>query len=411
VEQTFDAPAGMSQIHRETDAKPTRFRLIDALLALWADAPADSVSVRGLVHRADAAQAAIHYHFGDLERLYSEASSVALAQAQGWMDATLAELDGIGGLAGHDVPAPLQASLIASVIADWTIGQRRLAMAARFAPSAGWERAWDALWAGIAARIGLADHAAALTCFASGESARHLLVWNPALDRALLEETAAALVLWLRQRGFAADPVRAAHQRLAHGGYDSPAPRNDALASRIEQAAADLLAEQGHAGLTFRAVAARAGVTLGKVIHACGTKSELLRGALHRLYEREALGDDRAAFVAKNRPAEVVLGHLLDAVLAGQQPVLRAYDEIERAIYNGPEYADLRGVVRSMEDPSGTWALQQMLGGRQPPDALVAGFSAIIRGIGERVGHAGMSQDDLRGWARLALGAFLAPAG
>jgi AcrR family transcriptional regulator len=301
----------------------------------------------------------------------------------------------------------LQASLIASTIVDWTVDARRLAMAARCAPSAGWQSAWENFWTRLAASIGLGDHAATLAAFAAGESARHLLVWNPPLDRALLEETATALVLWLTERRFAPDPVRASHQRLAREGYARPAPRHDdALAATIQEAAADLLAEQGHAGVTFRAVAARAGVTLGKVIHLCGTKSELLRGALHRLYEREALGGDRAEFEAQRLAPEVVLALLLEAVLSGQQPVLHAYDEIERAICNGTEHSDLRGVVRSMEDPSGTWALKQMLGGHVPPGALVAAFSAIIRGIATRVIYGGYSKDDLRSYALLALQPF-----
>lgn len=399
-----------SQTHHENDANPTGFRLIDALLRLWAEAPADGISVRALVHQADAAQAAIHYHFGNIERLYAKASAAALTEAKGWMAARCADL---AGLAGRDLGPELQASLIASTLADWTGDQRRLAMAARAAPSAGWQAAWDDFWTALAQTIGLGDHAAALACFASGESARHLLVWNPALDRALLEETAAALVLWLRERRFAADPVRAVHQQLALSGYARPTPRptsrNDALAAHIEQAAADLLAQQGHAGVTFRAVAARAGVTLGKVIHTCGTKSELLRGALHRLYEREALRGDRAAFVAQSVAAEVLFERLLETVLAGSQPVLRAYDEIERAIYNGADYADLRGVVRSMEDPSGAWALQQVLGGQAPPTALVAVFSAIIRGIGFRVAQVGGEGAGPAAWAQHSLSVFLAP--
>lgn len=400
-----------SHSRQESDANSTKIRLIDALLRLWSDVPADGISVRALVQQADAAQAAIHYHFGDMERLYSEASAAALNEARAWMEGRCGDL---AGLVGRDLAAGLQASLIASTIADWTVGHRRLAMAARAAPSAGWQAAWDDFWTALAQTIGLGDHAAAIACFAAGESARHLLVWNPALDRALLEETTAALVLWLRERRLGADPVRAVHQQLAFDGYDRPAPRpvsrNDALTAQIEQAAAELLAERGHAGVTFRAVAARAGVTLGKVIHVCGTKSELLRSALHQLYVREALRGDRAGFVAQSMPAEALFARLLGTVLAGSQPVLRAYDEIERAIYNGGEYADLRGVVRSMEDPSGTWALQQLLGGQSPPAALVAVFSAIIRGIGFGVAQHGGDGDDMREWAQQALSAFVAPA-
>lgn len=389
---------------QETVRKSTKSRLIAALLAVWADAPVEEVSVRTLVQRAGTAQSAIHYHFGDMEHLYLSASQVALTAAQDWMAQQLAAL---AALAGEPLPEGLQASVIASVIADWTHGQRCLAMAWRHAPDAAWQAAWDGFWRRLATLLGLDAAAETLAAFAAGEAARHLLVWNPALDRALLEETVAALVIWLREGRLAPDRVRPVHSALARRCYDAPAVPDNALAARMAAAAGLLLAEQGHAGVTFRAVAAAAGVTLGKVIHVFGTKSGLLHAALHSLYQREALGGDLAALLAQSFPPEVMLAHLLDAVLGGQQPVLHAYDEIERAIYNGPEYAALRGLVRSMDDPSGTWALQQMLGGRAPPASLVAAFSAIIRGIGHRAAHGGRDEGELQRGARMALQAFL----
>jgi AcrR family transcriptional regulator len=234
-----------------------------------------------------------------------------------------------------------------------------------------------------------------------------LLVWNPVLDRALLEETVATLVAWLTEGGFAAEAVRPSHQALARASYREPLRRADAEFAAVAGAAADLLASRGHAGITFRAVAAQAGVTLGKVIHLIGSKSALLRCALHGLYEREALGDQRDLFLAQSLPPHELLEHLLGAVLTGQQPVLRAYDEIELAIYNGAEFATLRAVVRSMDDPSGMWALRQLACQPHPPASLVAAFSAVIRGVGF---HARFATDDraaIESAARLALRPFV----
>lgn len=405
-----------SQGGPENVGKTTYFRLIDALLDTWAIAPAESLSVRTVVRAAGAAPSAIHYHFGNLEHLYSEASQVALTEAQAWMAARLAAIGTLGGAAvPSPVPMALQASIITATIAEWTGQQRRLAMALRHAPSAQWHAAWRAFWQQLAATLGLERYAPTLAFFAGGESARHLLVWNAPLDRALLEETVAALLGWLNDRSLGSDAVRSAHQALARVGYRGPPHGDRGETAAIAQAAATLLAEGGHAAVTFRAVADQAGVTLGKVIHLCGTKSELLDAALHRLYEREALRGDRAQFVAQTFAPEVIFDRLLRSVLSGQQPVLRAYDEIELAIYNGPEFAALRGIVRSMDDPSGSWALQQMLGGRQPPAALVAAYSAIIRGIGYAVEQADTPKDGDAGEiavpARQALAPFLgAPA-
>lgn len=379
-------------------------RLIAALLKLWSDAPADELSVRGVVQQAACAQSSIHYHFGNVERLYLAASHAALAEGQAWMAMQLTQL---GRLTGAPLPAALQASLIASTISAWAVGQRRIAMAWRHAPDAEWQAAWESFWRDMATLLGLDDYADALACFAAGESARHLLVWNPPLDRALLEETVAAFTLWMREGRLSVDLVRPVYSSLARCGYNEPTLSPDIEAAEIASAAATLLAEKGHAGVTFRSVAARAGVTLGKVIHVHRTKSALLHAALHCLYEREALRGDIEQLRAHRIAPEPMLERVLAAVVGGSQPVLAAYDEIERAIYNGAEHAPLRGLVRAMDDPSGAWALQQMLGGTEPTASLVAAFSAVIRGIGYRARHAGATPEDLRSGAISALRPFI----
>lgn len=382
----------------------TQSRLVQALLDVWCTLSADAISVRVVVQEASAAQSSIHYHFGDLERLYLAATRAALREGQAWMDAQLTQLD---ALIGEPLAARIQASLMASIIAEWTVGQRRLAMAWRHAPNAEWQAAWDGFWRRIATILGLAEHADCLACFAAGESARHLLVWNPPLDRALLEETAATLTLWLSEQRLGAEQVRPTYRALARRSYDIPALHADFPGTDIASAAADLLAEQGHAGVTFRAVAKRAGVTLGKVIHVFGTKSALLHAALHSLYEREAMGGDPDQLLTRKFAPDAMLDRLLEAITGPHQPVLTAYDEIERAIYNGEDHASLRGLVRAMDDPSGTWALQQMLGGMPPSASLVAAFSAIVRGIGYRAAYGGLSENDLQSGARKALRPFL----
>nr|WP_237440878.1 TetR family transcriptional regulator [Erythrobacter ramosus] len=393
-----------SQLARKNVLNATQTRLVDALLDVWRTVPADAISVRTVVQKAAAAQSSIHYHFGDMERLYLVATRAALSEGHAWMEAQLTQL---GAFAGEPLPAALQASLIASIIAEWTAGQRRLAMAWRHAPDAEWQAAWDGFWSRLATIIGLGEHADCLACFAAGEAARHLLVWNPPLDRALLEETASTLTLWLSEQRFVAESVRPTYRALAKRGYDMPVLHLDLPGTEIANAAAELLAEQGHAGVTFRAVATRAGVTLGKVIHVFGTKSALLHAALHNLYEREALGGDPDQLLARKLVPEAMLDRLLEAVIERHQPVLTAYDEIERAIYNGDDHASLRGLVRAMDDPSGTWALRQMLGGIPPSASLVAAFSAIIRGIGYRAVHGGLDEGDLQFGARTALRPFL----
>lgn len=382
----------------------TKSRLIDAMHMAWADFPADAVSVRTIVRMAEAAQSSIHYHFGSLERLYSDASHAALGAAQHWMEGQLAQL---GPLRDAELPAKLQASIIASIIAEWTGPQRRLAMAWRHAPDARWQAAWEGFWHEVAKAIGLGDNAPTIACFAAGEAARHLLAWRPALDRALLEETVGSLTFQLHGHQTGPDVIRPAYRALINRSHGAPQPPPDTAAAAIAAAAATLLAEKGHAGVTYRAVAARSEVTLGKVIHVYGTKSALLHAALHGLYEREALRGNPESVLARRVAPAQMLSQVIEAVIGGQQPVLLAYEEIERAIYNGEEHAALRGLVRAMDDPSGSWALQQLRGGAVPSASLVAGFSATIRGIGYRASHGGYSHDAMRTFAQMALESFM----
>ncbi len=374
------------------------------MLTVWAEMPADVVSVRTIVRVAEAAQSSIHYHFGSLERLYLDASHAALSAAQHWMEAQLAQLDPLQGAA---LPAALQASIMTSIIAEWTGPQRRLAMAWRHTHDAGWQAAWEGFWSELARLIGLGDHASTIACFAAGEAARHLLVWQPSLDRALLEETVGSLTFHLRGHQAGSDLVRPAYRALIDRSHDMPQPRPDAAAAGIAVAAAMLLAERGSAGVTYRAVADRAEVTLGKVLHIYGTKSALLHAALHGLYEREALRGNRESMLARRVAPAQMLSQVIEAAIGGHQPVLLAYEEIERAIYNCDEHAALRGLVRAMDDPSGSWALQQLQGGAVPPASLVAGFSATIRGIGYRAYHGGYSHDAMRSFAQMALEPFM----
>ncbi|MBE5074630.1 TetR family transcriptional regulator [Erythrobacteraceae bacterium E2-1 Yellow Sea] len=114
-----------SQITQKNALNLTQSRLVDALLDVWCTVPADSIAVRSVAKKAAAAQSSIHYHFGDMERLYLAASRAALREGLVWMEARLTQLD---TFAGEPLPAASQASLIASTIADWTAGQRRLAI-------------------------------------------------------------------------------------------------------------------------------------------------------------------------------------------------------------------------------------------------------------------------------------------
>lgn len=379
---------------------------MESVRAAWYKREVDAISVRLIASEAGCAPSAIGYHFGDLERLYHVAAEAAATDARRWAAHMLARFEGVGDDAPCDAA---RAAIIAAAIHQWCTAERPLALARRRSRAlgfTGFERDWRDFWHRLARLIGLERHAATLALFADGEAARHLLDWDPVLDRLLLEETARALVDWLARGKTGAAPMRVQHSRCAVRAYDRPAPRREETARPILDAAADLLAEQGHRGLTFRAIADRAGVTLGMVVHHCGTRGELLRDALHRLYEREAMREEAGGLAGLTFVPEDMIDRILEAVGPGANPVLKAYDEIELALYNDPQFTGLRGLVRSMEDPSGTWSLGQITGLERPPAPLVAAFSATVRGIGFMAASEGKLRGQTRDYAQAGLAAF-----
>nr|WP_237437777.1 helix-turn-helix domain-containing protein [Altericroceibacterium endophyticum] len=174
----------------------------------------------------------------------------------------------------------------------------------------------------------------------------------------------------------------------------------------FSDAAANLLAREGRSGVTFRAVAKEANSTLGVVSHHFGSKSNLLREALCRLYEREAMTGDREAQFKQEIAPSIMLDEIVAAIAIGTHPVLYAYDEIELAIYNDPEFIDLRAAVRCMDDPSGTWAVKNLLGGQQPSQALVAAISSVCRGAGHLIATGVRPADNSNALIRSALTPF-----
>lgn len=400
----------VSHSGRENDRKSTHDRLIESVRTAWDEREIDAISVRLIASEAGCAPSAIGYHFGDLERLYHIAAEAAATDARRWAEQMLDRFEGFGDHAPCDAACDAaRAGIIATAICQWCTDGRPLALARRRSRAigfTGFERDWRDFWHRLARLIGLERHAATLALFADGEAARHLLDWDRVLDRLLLEETARALVDWLARGRTRPGPMRAQHSRLAVRAYDRPAARRDEAARPILDAAADLLAEQGHRGLTFRAIAGRAGVTLGMVVHHCGTRGELLRDALHRLYEREAMREEAGGLAGLSFAPEDMIDSILEAVGSAANPVLKAYDEIELAVYNDPRFTGLRGLVRSMDDPSGAWTLGQITHLERPPAPLVAAFSATVRGIGFMTACDGTLRGRSRDYARAGLAAF-----
>jgi AcrR family transcriptional regulator len=240
-----------------------------------------AISARSLAAEAEVAPSAINYNFGSLERLFSSTFERAAQRSAVWaadQRAALAVLP----------PGPAGAALaLEHVIAAWTGEARDLAMlyqevlAATPAegPAAAWTAAWRDFWLEAASALGLAESDGRLLhLFFESEALYHLSAWSPVLEPAVLAEMC---------RHFAAvylgAPPHPPTGALAAAEVALGVLRQGAVPSsavKVVEAAADIVEESGLAGLTHRAVAARAGVTTGAVTHHFRTMENLVAGTI-----------------------------------------------------------------------------------------------------------------------------------
>jgi len=376
----------LSSKRSNSDKKSTRERLTGGVLALWTEAPSSEISTRALARMADTAVSAIDYHFGGLDHLYAEAQARALSEAGDWMEARIVQL---AALEEARLDASGVASIVAATIDDWTEGMRPLAMAWREACSSArngtnlashtaWMLLWKHYWDRVSALVGMPQHADLLAAFHGGEATQHLLRWKRALDRALLDETVRALINHLHHVPRGPSPVRKAYQILAERDYACAAEADWGSSALLDVAAAEILRDAGVSALTFRGVADRAGTTLGNASYHFGSKSKMLKRAFETLY-RMSSGSQNGFRLADD---DALREALLDGVSAGNQSILRAFDEIILHISRSRDNAALRGVIRGYRDPAAGWALERLLHEDEPiSSSLCSAFSSICRGL------------------------------
>lgn len=399
-----------SRISVTTD---TNERLIRALSALWEQSDQSEISVRTIAAAADASPSAIDYHFGSLGQLFEAAQDAAIHDARQWMEQKLADIANAGP---KSWPLAARAGLLASIIDEWTERQRPLALAWREAQAAGAASAissgaharWADLWrwfvTDLCARIGLDRWHEPLLLFCDGEAGQHLVRWRRPLNRALLDETIFALLDFLENgNALPSSAVRSSYQHAADAEYGPTRSPLDAAAP-LDDAAAALLAAEGLSALTFRAVARRAGATLGTVGYHFGSKAEMAQRAVRRLYETSAgqsVADLAASFPAS--PAEL-LDEVIESVVTDSSPVLRAFDEISLHLSRDNDNAAFRAVTRSFRDPIGMAVLGGLLRRDATASSLAAAFSSIVRGYGHHCRT--MPRERARKLGHLALDVF-----
>ena len=368
---------------------------ITAVLNAWENAGHAGLSARSLAQTTGLPASSIYHHFGDLEQLYGMAQDHARTLAQRWCDERLHQL--IDAPAGHASLAPL----LAALIDDWCEGQRDLAYAwrecqllaardPRYAPSAErWRSLWANFWRDVCDRLDIAQTATLTARLFDGESFLHMIRWRRSIDRAVLDETCRGWANWLGGTPAPAAPWReAARTRALQSGYQSQ-PR-DPISERVETAAATMLARSGVAGVTHRAVAAEAGLTLGVVSHKFKKSADLLSAAFDIAY--------RLAVPISDAELET-LRHDRDALRRrfgdrnGTEAFRLVAAELMLATTRDPALAPFAAQLRYLRGQTSGRALRALFGPDRPVSELDAAiFSSFA--IGQGNSFAGMAEEE-----------------
>lgn len=356
-------------------------RLVAAMISLWERHGNASISLRMVAQMAEIPVSSIYHHFGTMEHLSLTAQDAACVLARHWCERRLADL------ATARFPADALPALIAALIDEWTQGERRLAFAhrecqvmaardPRYMPALrAWQDMWSSFWHDLSARCDTGAFSTATTSFFYGESALHLLRWRRAIDRACLDETCRAWGEWLAGCLAAEGPWR----RFARDEARDAAPELSSLpkvAQQIADAAADTIEEHGMGGLTHRAVAHRAGLTLGVVSYNFKTSADLTRAAFEAVYQRVApqLVDGARPIPTAAEALESVAGYDIHA------PNITVIDEVMAAVARDPDLIAFAPQLRYSRGRSSGVQLQALVGDRPISTTDAALFSTFASG-------------------------------
>jgi DNA-binding transcriptional regulator YbjK len=285
----------------QLDAATPQDRLMRTMAGLWQSHGRGRISARQTAALAGVTTSLINYHFGAFEGLLQASLRDFAGRCGAWWQSRLAPLGGIGRL-----DAQAGGYLLASLIDELCTAERDMvfawfecqAMAARDAAfaavAADWYAVWRDGWAGVATHILPIDAADLLYAFAEGELCLHRIVSQPPLDRACLFETCAAWVQMVTEARTGPMPLR----ETLRARSDQPAAislPDGSPEAAIALAAADIVGKSGIGGVTHRAVAAAAGMTLGVVSYHFPTAELLIHAAFEAIYGEITRGDQGPA--------------------------------------------------------------------------------------------------------------------
>lgn len=369
---------------------------MDAVLETWKVDGHAALSARKVSLLAGAPVSSIYHHFGSLEHLFSRAQQAALERARCWCDAQLHLVSMVGG----DMAA--FPGFFATVVDEWANSQRQLAFAwregqllgARSAAhrqvSEGWTALWADFWQAAGEQFGLGSKRIVVERVFENESLLHMLRWERMLDRAGLDEFSRGLAAWLTGSKMPPAPWREAARSEAQRTMPE-LPQRDGTAVAVMEAATLVLEQQGVAGLTHRAVAAQAGLTLGVVLHKFRTKSELLAAAFEGVYLSN-LG--RAARETEAAQASGGDLSMLDLLARGIHRSVGkvGMEELTLAAARDPALQQFASQMRYLRGRSARGALEQIAGGKRRIGHLEAALFSSFASAQIRV-HTGADHE------------------
>lgn len=365
---------------RKTVMEASSDRFVRAVQEHWENHGGAAISARRISTLANAPVSSIYHHFGSLEQLFATSQQASLARARSWLDDRLTQC------AGLPIDIVAFPAFFAEIIDEWTNAQRGLAFAWRecqllaggnalFRPlSAQWSELWSGFWQDAGCRFALGPGTQVAYRVFENESFLHMIRWRRLVDRAALDETARVLGAWLSRRPVPESPWRDFARAEALRSMPDLPQREDA-ATRIVTAAAQVIADAGVARLTHRAVADRAGLTLGSVSHKFATKSALLGAAFEGLYEanlNRMRGDAGSPATVSRESTLEGMGIMIRRGLN-----VRGSDELFVAVARDPSLSQFGLQLRYLRGRSSIGTMQALFPGRVFTPAEASLFSSF----------------------------------
>ena len=299
----------------------TQARLVASARARIVAVGLAEASARSIAREAGANPSAINYNLGGVEQLYSLVFAQAADATALWIREKYHEISALpSGPAGA-------CAALEFVIGAWTSQGRDLALLYQEALSwagadpallARWTRQWRDFWTMAARHFGLdAGDGLLLNLFFQSEALYHLSRWSPAIERLALRDLCDDFGwIWLGGARHPASGGLAIVQGLLHGeNPDKLAP----AALNLALSAVAVVQDRGLLGLTHRAVAAHAGVTVGAVTHYFRTAEDLvagtIRGQVEQLFMAER-ADNETASENRSVPSLAHMAEQIDASVA-----------------------------------------------------------------------------------------------